>query len=118
MEKAKVYFTDFRVPAYGEGTAVKLKQLIKKAGIGEIDMDGKFVAIKMRRAGEPQLSAAQLRPGRGGRGKGPGGQALPHGLQHPLSRQPKKRIRAFGMCMGKRLYPPYRRLPHHHCRRS
>ena len=47
MEKAKVYFTDFRVPAYGEGTAVKLKQLIKKAGIGEIDMDGKFVAIKM-----------------------------------------------------------------------
>ena len=47
MKKAKVYFTDFRVPAYGEGTAVKLKQLIKKAGIGEIDMDGKFVAIKM-----------------------------------------------------------------------
>ena len=47
MEKAKVYFTDFRVPAYGEGTAVKLKKLIKKAGIGEIDMDGKFVAIKM-----------------------------------------------------------------------
>ena len=46
MEKSKVYFTDFRA-TLGEGMPTKLKRLIKKAGIGQIDMDGKFVAIKM-----------------------------------------------------------------------
>lgn len=46
-EKSKVYFTDFRTPAGGDGLPTKLKKLIKKAGIGSIDMDGKFVAIKM-----------------------------------------------------------------------
>lgn len=47
MEKAKVYFTDFRTVAYGDGLPAKLKKLIKKAGIGQIDMDGKFAAIKL-----------------------------------------------------------------------
>lgn len=47
MEKSKVYFTDFHTIAYGDGLPTKLKKLIKRAGIGEIDMDGKFVAIKM-----------------------------------------------------------------------
>lgn len=47
MSKSKVYFTDFRTVAGGDGLPVKLKKLIRKAGIGEIDMDGKFVAIKM-----------------------------------------------------------------------
>jgi len=47
MEKAKVYFTDFRTVANGDGLTNKLKKLIRKAGIADIDMDGKFVAIKM-----------------------------------------------------------------------
>ena len=47
MEKAKVYYTDFRTIAFGDGLPTKLKKLIKKAGIGQMDMDGKFVAIKM-----------------------------------------------------------------------
>lgn len=47
MDKAKVYFTDFHTPAYGDSLPTKLKKLIKAAGIGDIDMDGKFVAIKM-----------------------------------------------------------------------
>jgi uncharacterized Fe-S center protein len=47
MEKAKVYFTDFRTVAFGDGLPTKLKKMIRKAGIGEIDMDGKFVAIKL-----------------------------------------------------------------------
>lgn len=47
MDKAKVYFTDFRTVAFGDGLPVKLKKLMKKAGIGQIDFDGKFVAIKM-----------------------------------------------------------------------
>ena len=47
MEKAKVYFSDFRTKAFGDGLAAKMVTLMKKAGIGEIDMGGKFVAIKM-----------------------------------------------------------------------
>lgn len=46
MGKSKVYFTDFRTKL-GEGLPTKLQRLVKKAGIGDIDMDGKFVAIKM-----------------------------------------------------------------------
>ena len=47
MEKAKVYFTDFRTRAFGDGLPAKLKKLIRAAGVGQIDMDGKFVAIKL-----------------------------------------------------------------------
>jgi uncharacterized Fe-S center protein len=47
MDKAKVYFTDFRTEAFGDGLPAKLKKLAKAAGIGRIDFDGKFVAIKM-----------------------------------------------------------------------
>ena len=47
MTKSKVYFTDFRTKARGDGMPTKLKKLIRKAGIGDIDMEGKFVAIKM-----------------------------------------------------------------------
>ena len=43
---AKVFWTDFRCKP-DEGPSAKLKRLIKAAGIGQIDMDGKFVAIKM-----------------------------------------------------------------------
>ena len=46
MEKSKVFYTDFRAKI-GEGLPTKLKRLIKAAGIGDIDMDGKFVAVKM-----------------------------------------------------------------------
>lgn len=47
MEKSKVYYTDFRTTAFGNGLPAKLKELIKAAGIEQIDMAGKFVAIKM-----------------------------------------------------------------------
>ncbi len=46
MEKAKVYFTDFRTVAFRDGLPTKLKKLIKAAGIDRIDFEGKFVAIK------------------------------------------------------------------------
>lgn len=46
MEKSKVYFTDFRAHT-GEGLPAKLKRLMKKAGFASMDMEGKFVAIKM-----------------------------------------------------------------------
>ncbi len=47
MEKAKVYYTDFRTSAFGESMPAKRKRLARTAGIADIDMDGKFVAIKM-----------------------------------------------------------------------
>ena len=46
MEKSKVYFTDFRT-RLGEGLPSKLKRLMTAAGIQDMDMDHKFVAIKM-----------------------------------------------------------------------
>ena len=47
MQKSKVFFTDFRTKAHGDGLPTKLRKLILKAGLADIDMDGKFVAIKM-----------------------------------------------------------------------
>lgn len=46
MEKSKVYYTDFRAKL-GEGLPTKLKRLIRKAGMEQMDMDNKFVAVKM-----------------------------------------------------------------------
>jgi Uncharacterized Fe-S center protein len=58
-EKSKVYFTNLRT-GFGTNLQKKLERLIKAAGIGSIDMDGKFVAIKMH-FGEPG-NLAFLRP--------------------------------------------------------
>ena len=46
MEKAKVYFTDFRCPV-GTSALGKLQRLCKAAHMGDIDFQGKFTAIKM-----------------------------------------------------------------------
>ena len=46
MDKAKVYFTDFRT-VMDVSLTDKLKKLCRKAGFDSIDMDHKFVAIKM-----------------------------------------------------------------------
>lgn len=59
MEKSKVYFTDLRAPV-GTSQLDKLKRLIKTAGIGQIDMDHKMVAIKIH-FGEPG-NLTYLRP--------------------------------------------------------
>ena len=44
---SKVYFADFRCPSWRENLQQKLARLMMTAGFGDIDMDGKFVAIKM-----------------------------------------------------------------------
>ncbi|MBR1552832.1 MAG: 4Fe-4S ferredoxin, partial [Schwartzia sp.] len=46
MEKAKVFFTDFRTQV-GTSMTDKLKKLCIAAGFKNIHMEGKFVAIKM-----------------------------------------------------------------------
>ena len=47
MEKAKVYFTDFRTPYGGDTMPGKLKKLIRKAGIAQLNLEGQFVANKI-----------------------------------------------------------------------
>lgn len=56
---SKVYFADFRA-GYRENLQQKLTRLMKTAGMGDIDFDSKFVAIKMH-FGEPG-NLAFLRP--------------------------------------------------------
>ena len=46
MSRSKVYFTDFRCPV-GTSITEKLRRLCLAAGIKNIDMENKFVAIKM-----------------------------------------------------------------------
>lgn len=46
MEKANVYFTDFRTKI-GVSQTTKLQKLCRAAGIADIDFEGKFVAVKM-----------------------------------------------------------------------
>ena len=47
MSKPEVFFTDFTTPMYGTPIPKKFENLIRKAGIDKIDMNGKFVAIKI-----------------------------------------------------------------------
>ncbi len=46
MERAAVYFTDFRMKA-GQNHETKLRRLMKSAGMDRIDFQGKYVAIKI-----------------------------------------------------------------------
>ena len=59
MEKSKVYFTNMRVKN-GDNLQKKLARLMKAAGIGNIDFENKYVAIKLH-FGEPG-NLAFLRP--------------------------------------------------------
>ena len=59
MGTSKVYFTDLRAKS-GDNLLNKLQRLIKTAGIGDIDFQDKYVAIKMH-FGEPG-NLAFLRP--------------------------------------------------------
>ena len=46
MEHAKVFFTDFRMKN-GQNHGTKLRQLMKSAGMDQINFSGKYVAIKI-----------------------------------------------------------------------
>ena len=91
-ETSKVYFADFRCPSWRENLPQKLARLMMTAGFGDIDMEDKYVAIKMH-FGEPG-NLAYLRPNWARavadlvkRGR----QALPHRLQYALCGRPEKR---------------------------
>lgn len=59
MDKSKVYFTSLRTKI-GDNLLQKLERLVKKAGIGDIDFEKKYAAIKIH-FGEPG-NLAFLRP--------------------------------------------------------
>ena len=59
MAKSKVYFTNLRA-SFGRNLLQKLEKLIKEAGIGNIDFQNKYAAIKIH-FGEPG-NLAFLRP--------------------------------------------------------
>ncbi len=59
MEKSKVYYTDMRT-SFSENLPQKLERLIRTAGIGEIDFENKYAAVKIH-FGEPG-NLAYLRP--------------------------------------------------------
>ena len=57
---SNVYFADFRCLSWRENLPQKLARLIMTAGFGDMDLQGKYVAIKMH-FGEPG-NLAYLRP--------------------------------------------------------
>ncbi|MBE6963718.1 MAG: DUF362 domain-containing protein [Ruminococcaceae bacterium] len=59
-ETSKVYFADFRAPSWRETIPQKLARLIMTAGFADMDLEGKYVAIKTH-FGEPG-NMAFLRP--------------------------------------------------------
>lgn len=60
MNKAKVYFTDFRTKPYGSSLPEKLRLLMKRAGFEKLDLQDKYVAIKLHFGEAGNL--AYLRP--------------------------------------------------------
>lgn len=59
MEPSKIYFTDLRARP-GTNLLIKLQKLVRTAGIAQIDMKNKFVAVKIH-FGEPG-NLSYLRP--------------------------------------------------------
>ena len=117
MEASTVYYTDFRCPV-GTSLTEKLRRLCIAAGIKSIDMDGKFVAIKMHFGELGNL--AFLRPNYAkvvaDLCKEQGGPALPDRLQHTVPGQPQECAGAPELRAGKRLLAHAHRLPDHHWR--
>lgn len=115
MEQAKVYFTDFRCHP-GLNQQQKLEKLLTTAGMGNIDFEGKIVAIKLHFGELGNL--AYLRPNYAKTVadfiKARGGRAVSDRLQHTLCRQPEKRARAHGCGVYQRLFPVLDGLPCDH----
>ena len=119
MNPSNVYFTDFHTIAFGDSLPTKLKKLIKKAGIENLDLDGKFVAIKMHFGELGNIS--YLRPNYARAVvdvvKELGGKPFltDCNTMYPGSR--KNDPGAYGVRMGKRLYSFDRGMSHHYRRR-
>ena len=107
---SKVYFADFRCPSWRENLPQKLARLMMTAGFGDIDMDGKYVAIKMH-FGEPG-NMAYLRPNWA---KTVADLVKSQGGKPFLT--DCNTLYIGGICLRQRFYPLFHRLPYHYCRR-
>ena len=116
MEKAKVYFSDFRTKAFGDGLPAKLKKLIKKAGVKSLNMEGKFVAIKLHFGELGNISYLRPNYSRAVADvvKEFGGKPFLTDCNTMYPGQPEKCFGAFGMCLGKWLHAADRRLSDTH----
>lgn len=114
MEKAKVYFTDFRTPYGGDTMPGKLKKLIRKAGIAQLNLEGQFVAIKIHFGELGNVS--YLRPNYARAVvdvvKELGGKPFLTDCNTPVSRQPEERAGTPVLRVGKRLHSADGRMPH------
>ena len=99
MTESQVFFTDFRT-GLDVPITVKLQKLMRRAGIQKIDMDQKFVAIKMHFGELGNL--AYLRPNWA---KAVADLVKEEGGLPFLTRQPQTCFRASGLCQSERLQP-------------
>ncbi len=104
---------------YGDGLPAKLKKLIKKAGIGNIDMNGKFVAIKMHFGELGNLSFLRPNYARAVADvvKELGGKPFLTDCNTMYPGKKKERARTPLLRVGKRIYSADRRLPDTYRRR-
>ena len=116
MNPAKVYYTDLRTHG-NDNLPKKLQRLIRTAGIGNIDMEKKFVAIKLH-FGEPgnlSFLAAELCQGGRGCGEGAGRHSLFDRLQHPVCGPPRRTPWSIWSAAYENGFSPLlHRLPDHH----
>lgn len=119
-EKSKVYFADFRCFPMRENLPQMLARLIMTAGFGSIDMDNKYVAIKMHfgEPGESGISAAQLGQSGGRSGEGSGREAFFDGLQYAVCGRAKERFGPYRVRIPEWFQSIQHRLPHPYCRRA
>ena len=119
MEASKVYYTDFRCPV-GTSLLDKLRRVCIAAGIKDIDMDGKFVAIKMHFGELGNL--AFLRPNYAkvvaDLCKEQGGLPFLTDCNTLYPGAPQERTGAPHLCPAERLLAHDHRLSGHHCGRS
>ena len=119
MEASKVYYTDFRCPV-GTSLLDKLRRVCIAAGFKDIDMDGKFVAIKMHFGELGNL--AFLRPNYAKAVadlcKEQGGLPFLTDCNTLVSWQPQECAGAPHLRPAERLLAHDHRLPDHHRRRS
>ena len=115
---SKVYWADFRAD-FRENLQQKLYRLMKTSGMGEIDFENKFVAIKMH-FGEPG-NLAFLRPNYAKAVadlvKERGGKPFLTDCNTLYVGRPQERAGSSGLRLSQRLQPRDHRLSDHHRRR-
>lgn len=119
MTKAKVYFSDMRTRYGGLSLPQKLGKLIEAAGIGDIDFQNKFAAIKIH-FGEPG-NLSFLRPNYAkvvvDTVAAQGGRPFLTDCNTLYVGRRKHALETYYSCLRKWFQSFFNRLSHHYCRR-